>query len=125
MKIQIPDYRVLPGHAVDLATWPTRVRPPYKSKKDYRHRLEAPVQSGSGNCRGCVASWRSEWVRCWDRRAYPASGASLDPLSLSWLWAITLFSSAPIRIARLDMYSHNRTTITPPMAPYVTLYVPI
>jgi len=39
------------------------------------------------------------------RRAlgYPTRGASLDPLSMSRLWVITLFSSAPIRIARLDM----------------------
>jgi PPK2 family polyphosphate:nucleotide phosphotransferase len=44
MKIKTADYRVLPGHAVDLATWPTRVKPPYKSKKDYRHRLEGRVE---------------------------------------------------------------------------------
>lgn len=44
MKIKTADYRVLPGHAVDLATWPTRVKQPYKSKKDYRHRLEAQVE---------------------------------------------------------------------------------
>jgi len=44
MKIKTADYRVLPGQAVDLAAWPTRVKPPYKSKKDYRHRLEAQVE---------------------------------------------------------------------------------
>lgn len=45
MKIKTADYRVLPGQAVNLAAWPTRVEPPYKSKKDYRHRLKAQVKA--------------------------------------------------------------------------------
>ncbi len=45
MKIKTADYRALPGHAVDLATWLTRVPPPYTSKKHYRRRLESQVKA--------------------------------------------------------------------------------
>lgn len=34
---------------------------------------------------------------------------------------MTLLSSAPIKIANPDTYSQSSTTMTPPMAPYVTL----
>jgi len=44
MKIKTDDYRARPGDTVDLASWPTRVKKPYTSKKDYHHRLEAQVE---------------------------------------------------------------------------------
>jgi PPK2 family polyphosphate:nucleotide phosphotransferase len=44
MKIKSADFRVPPGDAVDLAKWPTRVKPAYKSKKAYRKRLEEQVE---------------------------------------------------------------------------------
>jgi PPK2 family polyphosphate:nucleotide phosphotransferase len=43
MKINSSDFRVPPGKAVDLAKWPTRVKPLYKSKKNYRQLLAEHV----------------------------------------------------------------------------------
>ena len=36
MKINSKDFRVPPGKKVDLKKWPTRVKPVYKSKKQYQ-----------------------------------------------------------------------------------------
>jgi PPK2 family polyphosphate:nucleotide phosphotransferase len=44
MKIKTADFRVRPGHAVDLEKWPTRVKPTYRSKKDYHKRLARQVR---------------------------------------------------------------------------------
>jgi len=44
MKITSADFRVPPGHAVDLGKWPTRVKPAYKSKRNYHKRLEEQVE---------------------------------------------------------------------------------
>jgi PPK2 family polyphosphate:nucleotide phosphotransferase len=39
MKINSSDFRVPPGKKVDLKRWPTRVKPAYKSKKQYKQLL--------------------------------------------------------------------------------------
>ena len=44
MKIDSKDFRVPPGKAVDLAKWPTHVKPVYGSKKKYHKILEAHVE---------------------------------------------------------------------------------
>jgi PPK2 family polyphosphate:nucleotide phosphotransferase len=44
MKVKSRDFRVPPGHEVDLTTWPTRVKRVYKSKKKYHRRLEEQVE---------------------------------------------------------------------------------
>ena len=44
MKIDISDYRVQAGDQVDLAKWPTEVKPVYKSKKHYNQILEKHVE---------------------------------------------------------------------------------
>ena len=41
MKIKIGDFRVPEGKALNLAKWPTRVRPFYKSKDDYQDLLKS------------------------------------------------------------------------------------
>ena len=43
MRINSSDFRVPPGKGVDLAKWPTLVKPVYKSKKQYRKLLEEHV----------------------------------------------------------------------------------
>ncbi len=43
MKIKSKDYRVKQGDKVDLAKWPTEVKPAYKSKKAYHKQLDAQV----------------------------------------------------------------------------------
>ena len=43
MKIKTDDYRVPEGEAVDLAKWPTEVKPAYKSKGDYKSTLAEHV----------------------------------------------------------------------------------
>jgi PPK2 family polyphosphate:nucleotide phosphotransferase len=43
MKIDTSDFRVSPGRPVDLKQWPTRVKPVYKSMKDYKHLLAQHV----------------------------------------------------------------------------------
>jgi PPK2 family polyphosphate:nucleotide phosphotransferase len=43
-KIRIGKFRVPAGRKVDLARWPTRVKPVYESKKDYRERLRGQVE---------------------------------------------------------------------------------
>ncbi len=43
MKIESKDFRVKAGDTVDLARWPTKVAPVYKSKKAYRKLLAAQV----------------------------------------------------------------------------------
>jgi PPK2 family polyphosphate:nucleotide phosphotransferase len=44
MKINIKDFRVTQGEKVDLDKWPTRVKPVYKSKKQYRELLAKQVE---------------------------------------------------------------------------------
>jgi PPK2 family polyphosphate:nucleotide phosphotransferase len=44
MKIDSRDFRVLPGKTVDLGKWPTRAKPVYHSKKQYRKLLEKHVE---------------------------------------------------------------------------------
>ena len=44
MKINSKDFRVGPGAKIKLKEWPTRVKPVYKSKKQYRKLLEAHVK---------------------------------------------------------------------------------
>lgn len=44
MKINIQDFRVPAGNTVDLAQWPTRVKPAYTSKKQYHKRLDEQVE---------------------------------------------------------------------------------
>ena len=41
MKIKIGDFRVPEGKVLNLAKWPTRVRPFYKSKDDYQDLLKS------------------------------------------------------------------------------------
>ena len=43
MSIDVEAYRVRTGHPVDLRKWPTRVRPVYRSKQDYRGLLERHI----------------------------------------------------------------------------------
>ncbi len=40
MKIRVRDFRVPPGDNVKLDQWPTRVKPVYRSKREYRKLLE-------------------------------------------------------------------------------------
>lgn len=44
MKIETKTYRVPAGAAIDLAKWPTKVPDLYRSKKEYKHTLEAQVE---------------------------------------------------------------------------------
>ncbi len=44
-EINPGEFRVPAGKKVDLAKWPTRVKPIYKSKKDYRQLLLAQVET--------------------------------------------------------------------------------
>ena len=44
MKIKSDDFRVEAGGKVDLSKWPTRVKPVYKSKKNYKEILENHVE---------------------------------------------------------------------------------
>ena len=44
MKINIKDFRVPAGKKVKLDRWPTRVKPVYKSKKQYKEFLEKQVE---------------------------------------------------------------------------------
>ena len=44
MKIDSKDFRVQPGEKVDLGKWPTKVKPVYQSKKQYRKLLEKHVE---------------------------------------------------------------------------------
>ncbi len=48
MKIHIKDFRVADGKKVKLDKWPTRVKPVYKSKKEYKVLLEKQVEELSG-----------------------------------------------------------------------------
>jgi len=43
-KIHAGDYRVLPGKKVDLSKWPTKVKPVYDSKEEYRSLLAAHIE---------------------------------------------------------------------------------
>jgi PPK2 family polyphosphate:nucleotide phosphotransferase len=43
VKAPFRDFRVREGHSVKLDRWPTRVKPTYQSKSDYRARLERQV----------------------------------------------------------------------------------
>jgi PPK2 family polyphosphate:nucleotide phosphotransferase len=45
MKIHTEDYRVQEGQLVDLAKWPTLVKPVYKSKSHYHELLQAHVDA--------------------------------------------------------------------------------
>jgi PPK2 family polyphosphate:nucleotide phosphotransferase len=40
MKIKSDDFRVTPGKAVNLAKWPTIIKPLYESKRDYKRLLQ-------------------------------------------------------------------------------------
>lgn len=44
MKITTQDFRVPAGNTVELARWPTRVKPAYSSKKAYHKRLDDQVE---------------------------------------------------------------------------------
>jgi PPK2 family polyphosphate:nucleotide phosphotransferase len=44
MKISTKEFRVHEGKRVDLREWPTRIKPLYKSKQDYRKTLWAHVE---------------------------------------------------------------------------------
>jgi PPK2 family polyphosphate:nucleotide phosphotransferase len=44
VKIRCGDFRVAPGQKVDLAKWPTRIEPAYRSKKHYQSVLDAHVK---------------------------------------------------------------------------------
>ncbi|OYW73927.1 MAG: phosphate--nucleotide phosphotransferase [Verrucomicrobia bacterium 12-59-8] len=44
MKIDTSDFRVPEGTTVDLSKWPTKVKPLWKSKKEYHHVLETHVE---------------------------------------------------------------------------------
>lgn len=44
MKINSKDFRVPAGNEVDLKKWPTRVKPIYRSKKDYTKLLQEHVE---------------------------------------------------------------------------------
>ena len=44
MKIKSEDFCVKEGEQVDLRKWPTRVKPAYKSKKEYKKYLEEHVE---------------------------------------------------------------------------------
>jgi len=44
LKINSNDFRVQPGKKVDLADWPTVVKPFFKSKDQYRKVLEKHVE---------------------------------------------------------------------------------
>jgi PPK2 family polyphosphate:nucleotide phosphotransferase len=43
MKVKCSDFRVPPGKKVNLRTWPTIVRPLYKTKRDYTQQLQEHV----------------------------------------------------------------------------------
>src|SRR5450432_403369 len=43
--LKTKSFRVHPGSKVDLGQWPTRVKPVYKSKKEYRELLEEQVKA--------------------------------------------------------------------------------
>lgn len=40
MKFKSDDFRVTPGKAVNLAKWPTLIKPVYESKRDYERQLQ-------------------------------------------------------------------------------------
>jgi PPK2 family polyphosphate:nucleotide phosphotransferase len=44
MKIDIKDFRVAQGKKVNLDKWPTKVKPVYKSKKEYKSMLNKQVE---------------------------------------------------------------------------------
>jgi PPK2 family polyphosphate:nucleotide phosphotransferase len=44
MKIKSEDFKVQEGEKVNLKKWPTRVKPAYKSKKEYKKYLEEHVE---------------------------------------------------------------------------------
>jgi PPK2 family polyphosphate:nucleotide phosphotransferase len=44
VKIQARDFQVQPGDTVDLAKWPTEVKPAYKSDKEYKKLLQAHTE---------------------------------------------------------------------------------
>jgi PPK2 family polyphosphate:nucleotide phosphotransferase len=44
VKIRCGDFRVAPGQKVDLAKWPTRIEPAYRSKKHYQSVLDAHLK---------------------------------------------------------------------------------
>jgi len=44
-RINPGDFRVPPGSKVDLTKWPTRVKPIYGSKKEYKKRLQKQVKT--------------------------------------------------------------------------------
>jgi PPK2 family polyphosphate:nucleotide phosphotransferase len=58
MKIDPKDFRVAPGKAVDLAKWPTKVKPVYKSKQEYHEALKDHVAHLSELQRVLYASGR-------------------------------------------------------------------
>ena len=58
MKIDIQDHRVHPGKEVDLERWPTRIKPVYKSKRNYQELLGEHVEELSDLQRRLYASDR-------------------------------------------------------------------
>jgi polyphosphate kinase 2 (PPK2 family) len=59
MKINSNDFRVRAGAKVDLADWPTRIKPIYKSHKKYHTHLKHHVKALSKLQRLHYASGRS------------------------------------------------------------------
>ena len=53
MKIEARDFRVREGDKVNLAKWPTKVEPVYKSKEQYKSLLEEHV-ANSPPCRNSI-----------------------------------------------------------------------
>ncbi len=58
MKIHSKKFRVRSGEKVKLKTWPTKLKPTYKSKKQYRKLLEEHVEELSSRQRLLYASGR-------------------------------------------------------------------
>jgi len=58
MRITPADFRVPEGHTVHLDTWPTRVKPAYKSKKQYHALLQERIEELSALQRLLYASNR-------------------------------------------------------------------
>ena len=56
MAIKPNDYRVRPGKKLHLKKWPTRVKPPFKTKAQYRAQHEAHVKQLDGLQRLLYAS---------------------------------------------------------------------
>jgi len=61
-KIHAGDYRVPPGKKIDLGEWPTKVKPIYDSKEEYRSLLTDHIEKLSGRQACCTPPTNT---RCW------------------------------------------------------------